>query len=127
MAKDITGQIARNESLRENEHRYRMLAESISDVIFSTDSQLNLNYVSPSVQTVLGYSASWVQANGFGSLATNPQQLAVVYALLERIRGALGVQQEMHELRESLTPQVFILDFLRADGRKVPVLSLIHI
>ena len=70
---------------------------------------------------VLGYSASWVQANGFGSLATNPQQLAVVYALLERIRGALGVQQEMHELRESLTPQVFILDFLRADGRKVPV------
>lgn len=121
VAKDITGQIARNESLRENEHRYRMLAESISDVIFSTDSQLNLNYVSPSVQTVLGYSAAWVQTHGFGGLATNPQQLAAVYALLERIRGALGVHQQMHELRQTLTPQLFILDFLRADGRKIPV------
>ena len=121
VARDITKQIARNESLRENEHRYRMLAESISDVIFSTDNLLNLNYVSPSVHSVLGYPAQWVQANGFGSLATNPQQLAAVYALLERIRSTLGIQQQMHELRQTLTPQLFILDLLRADGRKIPV------
>ncbi len=121
VARDITGQIARNESLRENEHRYRMLAESISDVIFSTDSQLNLDYVSPSVQNVLGYPPAWVQAHGFGSLATNPQQLGAVYALLGRIRSALGVHQQMHELRQTLTPQLFIVDFLRADGRKIPM------
>ncbi|WP_139272101.1 sensor domain-containing protein [Phytopseudomonas punonensis] len=121
VAKDITGQISRNETLRENERRYRMLAESISDVIFSTDSELNLNYVSPSVQTVLGYPAAWVQAHGFGRLATNPQHLAAVYAMLERIRGALGVQQQLQELRQTLTPQLFMIDFLRADGRKIPV------
>ena len=55
VAKDITEQIEASESLRDSEQRYRMLAESISDVIFSTDSQLALNYVSPSVQAVLGY------------------------------------------------------------------------
>ena len=121
MAKDITEQIARNESLRDNEQRYRMLAESISDVICSTDSQLNLNYISPSVQTVLGYSPQWVQKHGFEGLATNPQQLSGLYALLERIRSAFGMQQQMHELRESLTPQLFVFDCLRADGRKVPV------
>ena len=121
VAKDITEQIARNESLRDNEQRYRMLAESISDVICSTDSQLNLNYISPSVQTVLGYSPQWVQKHGFEGLATNPQQLSGLYALLERIRSAFGMQQQMHELRESLTPQLFVFDCLRADGRKVPV------
>ena len=55
MAKDITEQMEASESLRDSEQRYRMLAESISDVIFSTDSKLSLNYVSPSVQAVLGY------------------------------------------------------------------------
>ena len=36
VAKDITDQIEASESLRDSEQRYRMLAESISDVIFST-------------------------------------------------------------------------------------------
>ena len=52
VAKDITDQIEASESLRDSEQRYRMLAESISDVIFSTDSRLALNYVSPSVQAL---------------------------------------------------------------------------
>ncbi len=121
VAKDITEQIARNESLRDNEQRYRMLAESISDVIFSTDSQLTLNYISPSVQTVLGYPPQWVQQHGFEGLATNPQQLGGIYALLERIRSALGTPQHLQELRQTLTPQLFVFDCLRADGRKIPV------
>ncbi|WP_445938002.1 PAS domain S-box protein, partial [Pseudomonas sp.] len=40
VAKDITEQITHSESLRTSEQRYRLLAESISDVIFSTDAQL---------------------------------------------------------------------------------------
>jgi PAS domain-containing protein len=38
VAKDITDQIEASESLRDSEQRYRMLAESISDVIFSTNN-----------------------------------------------------------------------------------------
>ena len=38
VAKDITDQIEASESLRDSEQRYRMLAESISDVICSTVS-----------------------------------------------------------------------------------------
>ncbi|WP_084306572.1 bifunctional diguanylate cyclase/phosphodiesterase [Phytopseudomonas flavescens] len=121
VAKDITEQIARNESLRDNEQRYRMLAESISDVICSTDSQLTLNYISPSVQTVLGYTPQWIQAHGFEGLATNPQQLTGIFALVERIRSALGAPQQLHELRQTLTPQLFVFDCLHGDGRKIPV------
>ncbi|NQD91684.1 EAL domain-containing protein [Pseudomonas sp. CrR25] len=121
VAKDITEQIERSDSLRNSEQRYRLLAESISDVIFSTDDRLQLNYVSPSVEPVLGYQPGWVLANGLHGLATNPPQLAGLSLMLERVRAALGVPQQMVELREQFQPQLFVFDCLRADGRKIPV------
>jgi len=121
VAKDITEQIERNQSLRDSEQRYRLLAESISDVIFSTDSALNLNYVSPSVEPVLGYSVNWVMANSFYSLAANPHQLDGLNLLLERIRDALGERDRLNRLRDELPDQLFVFDCLRADGHKIPV------
>ena len=121
VAKDITEQIEGSESLRNSEQRYRLLAESISDVIFSTNDALQLNYVSPSVEPVLGYGPDWLVANGFHSLATNPQQLSGLYQLLEQVRSALGAPAQMAELRQQLQPQLFVFDCLRADGHKIPV------
>ncbi|MNF37146.1 Cyclic di-GMP phosphodiesterase Gmr [compost metagenome] len=121
VAKDITEQIGSSESLRNSEQRYRLLAESTSDVIFSTDNNLHLNYVSPSVATVLGHPPQWFLAHNFHSLAANPQQLAGLTILLERVRAALGSPLRMSELRAQFQPQLFILDCLRADGRKIPV------
>lgn len=121
VAKDITEQITHSESLRTSEQRYRLLAESISDVIFSTDAQLQLNYVSPSVTQVLGYDSQWALVNGFHSLATNPRQLSGFYALLERVRNALGDPQRLAELRAEFLPQLFVFDALRADGQKIPI------
>src|SRR5690606_21241384 len=107
--------------LRESEQRYRLLAESISDVIFTSDAELRLNYVSPSVQPVLGYSPDWLIANGFHSTAANPHQLANLYQLLDRVRAALGNPQRLAELRASFPPQLFLFDCIRADGHKLPV------
>ncbi len=121
VAKDITEQIVRSESLSTSEQRYRMLAESISDVIFSTDDKLQLNYVSPSVMQVLGYDSEWALNHGFHGLATNPRQLIGFYALLERVRNALGDPQRLAELRAEFLPQLFVFDCLRADGQKIPV------
>ncbi|HLD66674.1 MAG TPA: EAL domain-containing protein [Pseudomonas sp.] len=121
VAKDITEQIDSSESLRDSEQRYRLLAESISDVIFSSDSNLQLNYVSPSVQPILGYESDWVMTNGFHSIAANPRQLASLNLLMARVRNALGDPQRLADLRERLPPQLFLFDCLRADGRKIPV------
>jgi len=121
VAKDITEQLEASESLRDSEQRYRMLAESISDVIFSTDSALKPNYVSPSVQTVLGYSSDWVFENGWQSTIANPQQLAGMYSLLDRVAKALGRPAELAKLRADLPTQLFLFDCLRADGRKIPI------
>ncbi|OEC34086.1 diguanylate cyclase [Pseudomonas sp. 21C1] len=121
VAKDITEQIERSESLRDSEQRYRLLAESTSDVIFSTDPELRLNYVSPSVESALGYTPEWVLINGFAGMASNPAQLTGLYALLERIRHALGNPAQMRALREGLEPQLFVFDCMRGDDRKIPV------
>jgi diguanylate cyclase (GGDEF)-like protein/PAS domain S-box-containing protein len=121
VAKDITDQIEASESLRDSEQRYRMLAESISDVIFSTDSRLNLNYVSPSVQAVLGYDAEWIFQNGWQSTIANPQQLTGIYQLMDRVSKALDQPDQLAVLRSQVQTQLFLFDCLRADGRKIPI------
>ncbi|MFJ3483409.1 EAL domain-containing protein [Pseudomonas sp. NPDC090202] len=121
VAKDITEQIEASQSLRDSEQRYRMLAESISDVIFSTDNRLTPNYVSPSVNSVLGYSAEWILQNGWNTIIANPLQLASLHALLNRVGKALGKPEAMATLRSEVTTELFLFDCLRADGRKIPV------
>lgn len=121
VAKDITEQLEASESLRDSEQRYRMLAESISDVIFSTDNKLVPNYVSPSVLGVLGYSAEWILTHGWKSTVANPQQLVGVYALMERISRVLNKPEALAALRHEVPTQLFLFDCLRADGRKIPI------
>lgn len=121
VAKDITEQLEASESLRDSEKRYRMLAESISDVIFSTDNMLTPNYVSPSVLGMLGYSAEWILKHGWNSTVANPQQLAGIHALFERITRVLDKPDELAKLRHAIPTQLFLFDCLRADGRKIPV------
>ena len=121
VAKDITDQIEASESLRDSEQRYRMLAESISDVIFSTDSRLSLNYVSPSVQAVLGYDAEWIFQNGWQSTIANPQQLTGISSLMARVNKALDQPEQLALLRNQVQTQMFLFDCLRADGRKIPI------
>jgi diguanylate cyclase (GGDEF)-like protein/PAS domain S-box-containing protein len=121
VAKDITEQVSASQSLRDSEQRYRMLAESISDVIFSTDSRLQTNYVSPSAYSVLGYQADWIIQNGWNVVIANPQQLSGFYALLGRIHKLLNVPLELAALRSEIPTQFYVFDCLRADGRKIPV------
>lgn len=121
VAKDVTEQIEASESLRNSEQRYRMLAESISDIIFSTNNQLTLNYVSHSIEAVLGYDVDWIFANGWQSAIANPSQLIALNQLLERVGGALSSPEHLNQLRTQVQSQLFLLDCLSADGRKIPI------
>lgn len=54
--------------LRKSEEKFRSMASSISDVIWTIDIVGNLTYVSPSIDRLLGYSPDEVIGNHFSSL-----------------------------------------------------------
>lgn len=53
-ARDITGKITAKKKLEESEKKYRLLAENMGDVVWTTDLDGKINYISPSVAKLTG-------------------------------------------------------------------------
>lgn len=62
--RDITTRKRTEEALHEADKRYRLIAENVSDVIWTADLDLNYTYVSPSVKNVFGTTPERVIAGG---------------------------------------------------------------
>ncbi|MDD2275960.1 MAG: response regulator [Smithellaceae bacterium] len=56
VARDITERRLAEQKLRENEKRYKLLTEKMTDIVWISDMNLKTLYVTPSVQSVLGFS-----------------------------------------------------------------------
>lgn len=55
-ARDVTQQRMAEESLKESEEKYRFLAETMADIVWTTDLEFKTTYCSPSVEKVLGFT-----------------------------------------------------------------------
>ena len=53
---DITEEVLLKQSLEEKERIYRLLAENVSDVIWTADMDMRVNYISPSIWRLRGYT-----------------------------------------------------------------------
>ncbi|MEN6422840.1 MAG: PAS domain S-box protein [Smithella sp.] len=67
---DITDHRGMEEELRKSEAKYRLLTETLADVIFTTDENLRMTYVSPSVSRLRGYSVEEAMAEPLDHLLT---------------------------------------------------------
>lgn len=52
---DVTEEVKAQAALVENERRYRLLAENVSDVIWAVDTDLKFTFISSSIYSMLGY------------------------------------------------------------------------
>ena len=120
-ARDVTEQIETGQSVQVSERRYRMLAESLNDVIFTTNSDLAINYISPSVQTMLGYSPGWAAANGLDSLVMHSRQVSMFYGLIRTMRSRASDVAQVDLLRREAPVQVMHVDCRAADSRHVSI------
>lgn len=59
------------QKLKESEKRYRMLIESINDVIYATDDSGVITYVSPQIEELLGYSVSDVVGKNYADFVSD--------------------------------------------------------
>jgi len=110
--RDVTARRLAERELRESETRYRLVAESASDLIWTIDPDLNFTYVSPVVEQLLGYSVE----ESVGSPVTTtltPEAADVVRSELDKMQAKRGrLDGEPFALRTLQVEQ------LRKDGTR---------
>ncbi|MGB5217440.1 MAG: PAS domain S-box protein [Smithella sp.] len=70
-AKDITEHKLAEKLIKQSEEKYRLLAEHTKDLVWLMDVDMNITYVSPSVERLMGYSADEIKKLPLEKLLTS--------------------------------------------------------
>jgi PAS domain S-box-containing protein/putative nucleotidyltransferase with HDIG domain len=109
---DVTEQRRAEKALRDNEARYRMLAENMSDTVWLMDMNLKNFYISPSVTKLRGYTLEELNTLPLDQQMT-PESLAVVMQLF--MENMTPERLAQRDLPIAVTAD---LEFYKKDGSK---------
>ena len=84
----------------QSEARFRGIAERSFDVIFTSDLDGCLTYVSPSVERVLGYVPEEINGKPFSTFVSESERPRAVQGFAERLRGEHGIGLEFELVRK---------------------------
>jgi len=110
---DITEIRSLHRELSEREAKYRLLADNVSDVIWTTDMNLHFTYVSPSVEELRGYRPEEAVGRSIDEILTPASFTAATEAFQQELdlEGTAGGERDRSRVLE--------LEMIRKDGSTV--------
>ncbi|MFY0639995.1 MAG: EAL domain-containing protein [Bermanella sp.] len=99
LARDITEEEFAKKQLSQSERRYRLLAEGMSDIVFTLDTQLKLNYISSSVTRILGQNSAKVLQNGLSAILADSSEKYLQRVFKEDLESAKNASVESNFVR----------------------------
>ena len=107
--KNIRQRLKSAKLLRKQETRYHLLADHVTEIVWTTDMDLKTTYISPSVEKTLGYSFEELREMSLEKILT-PESLEIATQALNDGKARMGVDPS-YSTRRSLD-----LEMYRKDG-----------
>ncbi|WP_028293310.1 sensor domain-containing protein [Oceanobacter kriegii] len=95
-SRDITEEVTKQQQIVDSEARYRLVAENMTDIVWSTDTHLNFTFVSASIERLLGYTSADLFELGIGTIFDKRDIRRLFKEFRSRLRVVLKAGEEEH-------------------------------
>ena len=130
---DITKRKKAEETLARSEQKYRLMADNVSDVIWSMDNDFKFTFISPSIMQLRGLSQEEAMNEPFESSMT-PESLQIVQNAVKKSieEEKLGIHQKQavieiqqyHKNGMLIWVELAVQAMLDSDGKKIGLIGI---